>query len=77
MAEPQTSPRGGQEIEFTVSGMHCHGCEQALSMLLRQHDAVESVEANAESGKVRVGLRHEVDRAELVERIEMAGYATQ
>ncbi|MCH7725732.1 MAG: heavy-metal-associated domain-containing protein [Planctomycetes bacterium] len=66
--------RGTREIEFNVSGMSCHGCEQALSMLLRQHDAVESAQADAKSGKVRVSLYRDVDRTELIERIKSAGY---
>lgn len=77
MAEPRTSSQGIHEVEFTVSGMHCQGCEQALSMLLRQHDAVESAQADANSGKVRVTLRREVDRSELAERIARAGYEVQ
>lgn len=63
-----------RELELHVSGMHCQGCEQALSMLLRQHDAVEAAEANANTGKVRITLRRDVDRSELAERIARAGY---
>lgn len=70
-------PDERHELEFHVSGMHCQGCEQALSMLLRQHDAVESAEANAATGKVRITLRRDVDRSELAERIAMAGYEVQ
>ncbi|MBW3542368.1 MAG: heavy-metal-associated domain-containing protein [Planctomycetes bacterium] len=63
-----------RDIEFRVSGMHCDGCEQALSMVLRQHASVESVEADARSGTVRVTVRGEVDPATLKERIYSAGY---
>ena len=66
-----------REIEFNVSGMSCHGCEQALSMLLRQHDAVVTASADAKSGKVCVSLNREVDRTELIERIKSAGYEVQ
>lgn len=63
-----------REIELDVSGMSCQGCEQALSMILRQHEAVQSAEANAKSGKVRVRLKRDVDVSELKERIRSAGY---
>ena len=69
--------RDVHEIEFDVTGMSCHGCEQALSMLLRQHDAVETARADSKTGKVRVSLRGDVDRSELVARIESAGYDVQ
>ena len=73
----QDANRGSHEIEFNVSGMSCHGCEQALSMLLRQHDAVDTANADAKSGKVRVSLHCDVDRTELIERIQSAGYDVQ
>ncbi|MBW3597530.1 MAG: heavy-metal-associated domain-containing protein [Planctomycetes bacterium] len=62
------------EIELRVSGMSCQGCEQALSMALRQHDAVESAQADARSGVVRVTVKRDVDASELKERIYAAGY---
>ncbi len=70
----QDANRQTRELEFNVSGMSCHGCEQALSMLLRQHDGVETVQADAKSGKVQVTLNRDVDAAELIERINAAGY---
>jgi len=70
----QDANRQTRELEFNVSGMSCQGCEQALSMLLRQHDAVATASADAKSGKVRVSLHREVDRTELIERIKSAGY---
>ena len=73
----QPSNRDFRKIEFNVSGMSCHGCEQALSMLLRQHDAVDTVQADAKSGKVQLTLNRDVDRSELIERITSVGYAVQ
>ncbi|HID77302.1 MAG TPA: heavy-metal-associated domain-containing protein [Planctomycetaceae bacterium] len=75
MAEKeQQEPTGVGEIEFRVSGMACRACEQALSMVLGQHEAVRSVVADAKSGKVRVVLLRDVDVSELKERIRSAGY---
>lgn len=74
--EQQTNP-DPREIEFRVSGMSCQGCEQALSMILRQHEAVEWADADAKSGKVRVGLGKDVDVSELKERIRSVGYEVE
>ncbi len=73
----QEANRDTGEMEFNVAGMSCHGCEQALAMLLRQHEAVEFVTADAKSGKVLVTLNREVDQTELIERINSAGYDVQ
>ena len=64
-------------VELRVSGMSCQACEQALSLILRQHPAVESAEADAESGTVRIELNSDVDLAELKQRIHSAGYETE
>jgi len=68
-----TNP-GPREIEFHVFGMSCQGCEQALSLILRQHEAVGWADADWKSGKVRVGLVKEVDVSELKQRIRSVGY---
>ena len=73
----QEANHGVRDIEFNVSGMSCHGCEQAISMLLRQHDGVNTVRADATSGKVRVTLNRDVARSELIERIESAGFTVE
>ena len=70
----QDANRSSHEFEFNVSDMSCHGCEQALSMLLRQHDAVDTAQADSKTGTVRVSLHCDVDRTELIERIKCAGY---
>lgn len=43
-------------------------------MILRQHECVEWAEADAKSGKVRVGPVKEVDASELKQRIRSVGY---
>lgn len=77
MTDTQKQPNESREIELIVSGMTCQGCEQALEMALKQHEAVESARADSSSGKVRVAVNGEVDRAELRERIYAAGYDVQ
>ena len=77
MEMEQEANRDTSEIEFNVSGMSCHGCEQALSMLLRQHDGVTKAKADSKSGKVCVTINGDVDQTELIARIESAGYDVQ
>ncbi|NLX96274.1 MAG: heavy-metal-associated domain-containing protein [Rhodopirellula sp.] len=60
--------------EFSVTGMKCAGCEQAISNALKKHPAVASVDAQAAEGRVRVRLLSPVEREELAQRIEAAGF---
>ena len=66
-----------ETLEFQVSGMVCHGCEQALEMLLRQHPAVTDASADAKTGRVNVVVSDPVERSELVQRIESAGFSVE
>lgn len=77
MTDPgKQQTQGTQEIELNVSGMRCQGCEQALSIALKQHETVESAQADVSSGTVRVRVRGDVDLAELKDRVRAAGYET-
>ncbi len=67
----------GTALELRVSGMTCHGCEQAISLLLKQHPAVDRVDADARCGIVRVWLRERVEIAELKERVRAAGFEVE
>lgn len=66
-----------QEIELNVSGKSCQGCEQALTMVPKQHETVDSAAADHKAGKVRVTLNRDVDLAEIKEWINSAGYEAQ
>ena len=61
--------------EITVEGMHCDGCEEAITEELAAIEGVLSVEADWEAG--RVTARHHdraVPAATLVPSIESLGY---
>jgi len=72
----RTPPKDAKWTTFSVSGMHCGGCERRIIANLGQLEGVVSVEADAESGKVRVASAPDgkVGRAQLVSTIEGLGY---
>ncbi len=63
-----------KEIEFSVEGMMCSGCENRVKNALSLIDGVEAVKANFETGVVRITLTKEVLENELKEAIEDLGY---
>lgn len=42
------------DIDATIEGMHCSGCEKRVSERLSRIEGVRSVEADHEAGRARV-----------------------
>ncbi|MPZ63822.1 MAG: copper chaperone [Propionibacteriales bacterium] len=64
-----------ETVVLQVDGMSCTGCEQRIGTVLRRAEGVRGVVADHVCGRVEVRIGPElVDRAELAERIEAAGY---
>lgn len=65
-------------IQFTVTGMTCGGCENAVKMALGRMAGVEAVAASHASNRVEVKAdTTRVTRAILQERIEALGYTVR
>ncbi len=67
-----------QTLEFVVTGeekMHCAGCEQRVSNVLRRLPGVQEVQANATTQQVRVTIDPSQVGAEQVRaKLEQLGY---
>jgi copper chaperone CopZ len=65
-------------IEITVEGMHCQGCERAVSAALERLAGVRDAHADHLQGRVRVSFEPErVSEQILRERIEEAGFGAR
>lgn len=61
--------------EITVEGMHCEGCERAVSAALERLDGVRGADADRDAERVRVSFDPDlVSEERLRERIEDAGF---
>jgi copper chaperone CopZ len=66
-----------KQLDLTVSGMSCTGCEQRIANSLRRLDGVQDVTADHISGAVVVHYKPEAVQPEtIIERLEIAGYET-
>ena len=67
-----------QTLEFVVMGeekMHCAGCEQRVSTVLRRLPGVQEVQANATTQQVRMTVDPSQVSAEQVRaKLEQLGY---
>ena len=65
-------------IDFVVTGetkLHCEGCEERVSKVLRQVSGVESVDANAETQDVKVAFdTRRVQPGEICATLQRMGY---
>ena len=62
-------------IEIPVQGMHCDGCERAVSRALERLEGVRDANADHRAGRVRVSFDPErVDVPRLRAQIEETGY---
>lgn len=62
-------------VEIPVEGMHCTGCERAVSTALTRTEGVRDAKADFQEGRVRVHFDPDtVAEEELRRRIEEAGY---
>jgi copper chaperone len=65
-----------ETLNFTVTGMTCGGCENAVKRAVRQLDGVEDVTASHSAKQVDVTFDEgKVNAAKIRERIESLGYA--
>ena len=58
------------ETEINVEGMHCTGCENRIKNVLESIDGIEKVEANHETGKVKITSKREINIEEIKNKIE-------
>jgi len=67
-----------QTLEFVVMGeekMHCAGCEQRVSNVLRRLPGVQKVQANATTQQVRVTVDpSQVGAEQIRAKMEQLGY---
>lgn len=67
-----------EQVNLSVSGMSCTGCENRVERTLRDLDGVRHVNADHQAGAVTVMLDEaQVDEATVRSRIEHAGYQVQ
>ncbi len=67
-----------QELELTVTGMTCSGCENTVKNGLKQIDGVVEVKASHKSNKVSVKVeKDKVKREEVAQQIETIGYKVE
>ena len=66
-----------KELELSVQGMSCEGCERRIQNVLSELPNVKSVKANHKSGKVDIVFQIEVTEdieKTVTEKIENLGY---
>lgn len=63
------------EIEISVRGMRCGGCERALQLVLGELDGVHAATADRRARRVRVRFDPQrVDEQQLRAQIEQTGF---
>lgn len=63
-----------KETIINVEGMVCGGCENRVKNALLTIEGIESVEANHETGIVKVNAKEEVQESTMKEKIEDIGF---
>lgn len=63
-----------KETIIKVEGMVCGGCENRVQNALKTIEGVEEVDANHETGIVKVTAKDEVDEKVMKEKIEDIGF---
>lgn len=61
--------------EYSVTGMTCGHCEQAVREEVSQVEGVESLEVSAAGASLVVTSTSELDDAAVIAAVEEAGYA--
>ncbi len=62
-----------KELVWKVTGMHCEGCEARIKKSLLAIQGVEEVEANHETGKVKIKISKDIEE-ELADRLSDIGF---
>ena len=63
-----------KELELKVEGMVCSGCENRVKNAISIIDGVETVEANHETGIVKVVARNNIEQTIIEEKIKEIGF---
>lgn len=58
------------EVELKIDGMHCSGCENRVKNSLKTINGIKEVEANHETGIVKITSKKEIDMEEVKQKIE-------
>ena len=66
-----------KETIIKVKGMVCGGCENRVKNALSQIEGVENVEANFETGNVRVNSDENVTKEEIENTITHIGFEVE
>lgn len=60
---------------YEVTGMTCEHCEQAIRREVGQLEGVESVDVNAQTGRLVVHMGKTVADADVLAAVDEAGYS--
>ncbi|MDO8342692.1 MAG: heavy metal translocating P-type ATPase [Cellvibrio sp.] len=63
-----------QELDLAIEGMTCASCVAHVERALTKVDGVSSVSVNLATERAHLTLSHEVPVAELIQKVEQAGY---
>lgn len=63
-----------QELDLAIEGMTCASCVAHVERALAKVDGVSSVSVNLATERAHLTLSHEVAVAELIQKVEHAGY---
>ena len=64
-----------KEVQYKVSDIHCGGCANAISNVLRKNEAVDSVDIDIAEKLVKVVFNdQEVDEQTLESQLDRIGY---
>ena len=58
------------EVELKIDGMHCSGCENRVKNSLKTINGIKEVNANHETGIVKITSKKEIDMEEVKQKIE-------
>ncbi len=62
-------------ITYEVTGMTCEHCEQAVRREVGQLEGVDSVDVNAQTGRLVVHMSRTVADADVLAAVDEAGYS--
>ncbi len=63
-----------QQVEFTVTGMHCKSCEQIITEELQEISGVSNIKISSDTGKGSLDALENTDNLKILEAITKAGY---
>ena len=63
-----------KELVFNVKGMMCKGCENRVENALKNIDGIEDVKADHNLEQVKVTLSKDVNKEQIINKIEDIGY---